>query len=259
MPDFQAWAPQDWSALAAVTTAAVAVVAAVVAYFQVREARRTREEQARPFVVVDIQPSAVGGNILNLVIENVGRTLARDVKIRFSPALKTARPDYDLNNTALIREGIPTLPPARRIEVLFDVSHERLENDLPKRYEATVSFKDARGRPQEALSYVIDVSYLYGALTVDEYGPHHTAKALRGIEKTLGKWTGRQGRLKVWTRDEDEANKLSQVEHDLTGAYPTLSQEPPPEILMAVGRGVIVRTVVRSVRRWFERRDTSDD
>jgi hypothetical protein len=44
------WTSSDWAGL----TFLVLVVAAFVAWRQVKEAQRLREEQARPFVVIDI-------------------------------------------------------------------------------------------------------------------------------------------------------------------------------------------------------------
>lgn len=78
-----AWSPAAWAAFGACGTLVVYVIIAIYAVFQVREARRLREEQARPWVVVDFEP----GWILFLSIENIGRTVATDVHIRFDPPL----------------------------------------------------------------------------------------------------------------------------------------------------------------------------
>ncbi len=250
VPDFRAWDPGDWEAFGTNLTVVVAIVAALFAYRQVKEAQRTRQEQAQPFVVVDIQPKeSVSWRILNLVIENVETTLARDVKIRFTPQIGTSQSGYDLANSALLREGIPTLPPHRRIEVLFDVSFERVKTELPMRYEAEVIFKDSRGRQQDPLNYVIDLGYLCGLQRVEEYGVHHTAKALSEIEKTLKRWTGREDRLNVWTRSEEQRERTERAEYDLTGNRPTLDTDPPPEIALALARNVIVGTFVRTARK----------
>lgn len=66
----------EWTAVGTIATAVVALVAAGFAFAQVREARRTREDQIRPFVVVDLQPNRAWGNALNLVVENVGRRIS---------------------------------------------------------------------------------------------------------------------------------------------------------------------------------------
>jgi hypothetical protein len=39
----------DWTAIAAMGTLSVAIAAGITAFFQLREARRSREEQAQPY------------------------------------------------------------------------------------------------------------------------------------------------------------------------------------------------------------------
>lgn len=78
----------DWAtvtAWAAWATVAVYVVLGIFAWIQVLQARRLREEQARPFVIVDFEP----GFLVYLTVENIGRTMARDVSIRFDKPLES--------------------------------------------------------------------------------------------------------------------------------------------------------------------------
>lgn len=194
------------------TTAVVAVVAAGVGYRQLRVAREAREDQIRPFVVVDIVPSPVWGNFLDLVVENIGLTLARDVRFRFEPELETSQDRYDLADSLLIKQGIPSLPPRRQIRALFDVSHERKTAALPMTYDVTVEYSDAHGKPQPPLRYTIDLQFLFGLMHATEYGLHDAAKALREIDKKIGRWTGSGGRLNVWVRDEDERHRQELTE-----------------------------------------------
>jgi hypothetical protein len=63
-------------------TLVVLVVAAVAAFRQVREAVRTREEESRPYVVVDFETKK---GMFFLVVTNIGRTMARDVRFSFNP------------------------------------------------------------------------------------------------------------------------------------------------------------------------------
>lgn len=248
LPDLAAWQPEDWSTLAAGVTAAVAVAAAVFAFFQVLEARTVREDQARPFVIVDIQPSVVWQNILNLTVENIGKTLARDVRIAFDPPLRSSMKDNDLSNSLMLTEGIPSMPPGRRVTALFDLSHDRLSAGLPLRFRAEVSCKDAHGRKQESLGYTIDLEFLYGLEQVTEYGTHQIADALRKIEKNVAKWTGRGGRLAVYTRDEDALNESERIQRAMTGKYPRLGGARPSELVMLVGRNTLVRLVWQWLR-----------
>jgi hypothetical protein len=78
------WGPNEWTALGTVVTGVVAVAAALVALFHLREVKETRREQTQPYVVVDFVPSRVGHNVLNIAVVNIGSTPARDVRITFA-------------------------------------------------------------------------------------------------------------------------------------------------------------------------------
>lgn len=228
-------------------TAVVAVIAAIFAGYQVKEARRTREAQSQPFVMVDIQPSRVWQNLLMLVVENIGMTLAQDVKITFTPALATSLADSALPQSVLLRDGIPALPPRRRIEVLFDVSHDRLAAKLPLRHDVVVTFKDHRGRDQEPLRYVVDLTFLYDLESVGERNLHHAAKALEEVNKTLKSWSSTRG-LQVSTRSDDARARRDRIEFDLTGHHPSLGRRSPSDLTLVLAGNVLIRTLVRRSR-----------
>lgn len=242
----------EWTAVGTVATALIALGAAIFALLQVRELRRTREEQARPFVVVDIQPGKAWSNLLDLIVENIGTTVAHNVQITFEPPLLQSKDDgYPIGESVLLTEGVAMLPPGRRIRAFFDVSHERSKSDLPMRYDVTVTLRDARGRKQPDQRYVIDLRYLYGLTEIREYGLHDAAKSIREIEKRVQKWADVTGRLRVWVRDEDQKDLEDRIEHELTGHYPSLGRSRPSDLLMTMGRYVLFRI---AFRWWRERR-----
>lgn len=216
-------------------TLIVAVVAARYAARQVREARaqveearrtreqqaeqarreseegtereqRLREEQARPFVVVDFEPSPVWGNIIDIVFENVGKTLARNVRFTFDPPLESsqrARDGYDFAKSALLTSGIPAMPPGKRVTALFDLSHERVNTDLPMAYRVRVDLQDSQERDQEPLEYVLDLNFRYGLRRVESKTVHDVAKSLKEIERATARWTQHFNGVRVWVRNED--------------------------------------------------------
>ena len=65
----------------------VVVAAAIFAWSQLTEARRLREDQTRPFVIVDLDTQI--RPFFDLVVKNIGTTMARDVEIRFEPELQS--------------------------------------------------------------------------------------------------------------------------------------------------------------------------
>jgi hypothetical protein len=83
------WTTKDWAGL----TFLVVAIGAFVAWRQVNEARKLREEQARPFVALDFEPSGAE-NIINLKIANLGKTIACNVKFQFDPPLATVKDEH---------------------------------------------------------------------------------------------------------------------------------------------------------------------
>lgn len=196
-------ATADWGnvpgwlgALASVGTLCVAMAAALIARGQLEHARILREEQARPFVIVDFEPTRAGDmRYMDLVIRNTGGTLARDVNVVFDPPIvSTLDPKGEesdhlataLARTSLLQGGIPTLPPGREYRMLFDDMADRFERkDLPRRYEVTVSMRSER-KIEPTLTQILDLDVYYGYMNVHEYGLHHIAKSLRALAKKLG-------------------------------------------------------------------------
>lgn len=187
LPDLTAWDPADFGAASGVGTLLVAVAATVIARRQLKQARQLREEEAAPAVIVDVLPDETAGFILDLVIENIGRTAARDVKITFDPPVKSATDmaGYELTDWSPLKDGIKTLVPGRRLTAMFDSSVDRYESDLPRQYEVTVECSDSHGRPQQAVQYTIDLEPLYGALHSQVKGVHHLVKEVEKLRKAV--------------------------------------------------------------------------
>jgi hypothetical protein len=218
------WTAEDWTAVATCGTLLVAAVAAAFAIIQVRDARKLREDQARPFVVVDLQSSLASTHLVNLVIENVGKTLARDVRIKFSPAIKSTldTEERKLADSALLRNGVPAMPPGRKITALLDASHQRVRTTLPSKYTATVYCDDANGKPQEPLEYVLDMGIRYGVLNAEVLGVHDIAITLKNMSDHFRQWSDVDG-IRVWARDGDKWDSAQEsiVDEEMPGGTTT--------------------------------------
>ena len=196
-----------WTALAAWTTVGIYIFLGVFAWRQVREARRLREEQARPFVVVDFE---VGLSIV-LTIENLGRTLARDVTIRFdepiemSGFLESATP-YDVNEVRLLREPLPVLPPGKKIRVLFD-SGRRLEMGLPLAFGVTVSYRGPFGRKRFEDRYTLDLG-MYAKTLLPPKGVPELVAEVAVLRQEIQRWRGTGRGPVVRTIDERKRDRI---------------------------------------------------
>ena len=91
-----------------------------------------------------------------------------------------------------ITKGIPTMPPGRVWTALFERGPDRYsDKDLPRSYDAVVTFKDRQGREYD-LRYRLDLDIFFGIRNLGRYDIHHAAEALREIRTTLARWTDGQ-------------------------------------------------------------------
>jgi len=179
---------ENWIAVAASIAAVVTVIISAV---QVRHAKaqsraaleqaeRVHREQNEPYVIVDIQPDGPGSGLLVLIVENIGPTLARDVKITVDPPLVSSAGDkFTERMQRDLARTIPMLPPGRRLKWAFDVSSQRFGSDLPTAFTFTVESKGPFG-DVETLTYLVDITSWQGTMLGERPGAS-LEKALDGI------------------------------------------------------------------------------
>lgn len=194
------WSPEAWTAIAAWTTLAVALAAAIGAFKQLGEARRTREEEAQPYVVVFMEPT-ISPEFIDLVIRNLGKTAAYSVKLTSSPPL--TQTDGSSTTELWLPEEIPVLVPGQEWRTFWNTAIDRKGKDLPTAHAVEVTYTDSRGKPL-TLNSSLDWSVYQGRQWIDQKGLHDAAKALGEIAKVLPKWTNSlNGGLAVYSRDGD--------------------------------------------------------
>jgi hypothetical protein len=190
------WTDISQTAIQAATLFVIAA-AAVVAWWQVREARHLRLEQNRPFVVIDFEREEASRGIL-LKITNIGNSLARDVRFEFDPPLEATWSHVPFNELKMFSDGIPTLPPGKVIQTLFDISVQRFprRDELPDIYKARVRYTDEKGkRPFDEL-ITLDLGIYWNLTFVERRGLHDIYKLLEKMLAEFKKWTaGSRGLL----------------------------------------------------------------
>jgi hypothetical protein len=213
LPDLTAWGSDDFGAAASVGTLLVALAATLIARRQLIQARELREEEAAPFVNVDVMPGARGW-MLDLVIENIGKTLARDVCITFDPPLVTTLDDEDdqLADWSPLKDGVRTLAPGRRLTSIFDSALQRHESDLPRQYEVTVAYTDSRGRHQPTLQQTIDLNPIYGRTYSHEKGLPELVAELAKVRSAIEPITKKRLRVQTYDGPAEDARAAVQRE-----------------------------------------------
>ncbi|URN05496.1 hypothetical protein LUW74_20730 [Actinomadura madurae] len=153
---------------------------------QLELAEKIRREQSEPYIVVDIEPSTIGRNFLVLVIQNIGTTVARDVRFNFTPQLRSARElRLPVADAKIVKNGIPMMPPGRRFEILFDFGPDRYESNLDMTYEVTINADGPHGHIETTSE--IDIGVLYGWHPLWPKGIHEGVQTLENMQKDLAK------------------------------------------------------------------------
>jgi hypothetical protein len=176
-----------WQALSTVVAAGAFIVALIVGYFQLRSARKTRLEQSRPYIVVDLVPGFASPKLIDMVITNIGATPAYDLRVKFDPPPERARedvPEFKLRNARILNKPTPMMAPKREFRMFFDNSIDRYASDLPMSFTVTTTYQDShRTRYTEVTTLDFDVHR--GAMYTEVKSVHDGVKTLEKIAEAL--------------------------------------------------------------------------
>lgn len=191
MNTLTSWTPDQVSAGAAVFSTVGLVVSLFLALRQLKSAQALREDEARPYVIVDLDYSH-GTDMVYLVVANIGKTEARAVQLSFEPPLVQALPEVlrpgaqQLMHSSLLRTGIPEMPPGKRVVAVFDYMHLRVEEELPLTHNVRVEYKDRNGKALTSV-HVIDLEHMRGTRFAKKRDSHDIAEELRMIRQLVWK------------------------------------------------------------------------
>jgi hypothetical protein len=149
---------------------------------------RQLRAQFRPFVVVDLE---IRTPFIQLVVANLGTTMARDVQFKFDPRLESTRDGRPrttpIADVSLFRDGIPSFPPGKRLVLLFDDGRTRTEAQLPDQYKVQVSYRGDpfKRRIQDSITLDIGTYREWGAIRRKDV--HEVAEEIKKLRETLAK------------------------------------------------------------------------
>jgi hypothetical protein len=193
-----------WAAIAAWVGLLLAFAAAGFAWVQLREARRTREEQAQPYVAMYMEPTEADPQAIDLIIKNFGATAARDIHVTIEPPLKQYAGGQvtDIKVPSVIR----TLVPGQDWTTFWDTAIARNDDAIPKHHRATIDFEDARGRKLGPYTFDLDWGAIMDRGYLVTYGMHELAGAVRDIRDLLRN-RGNTDHHRVVAYDGDERDR----------------------------------------------------
>lgn len=160
---------------------------AIATQHMLEEMKESRDQELAPYVVAyfDIP---YGKPLIYFCMKNIGKTVAHNVKLEFTPPLQNSRGN-EIYETALIRDGIGSLPPGYEIKTLFDsaISYYGNEN-LPLNYASKVTYTGGLLNLERATKQNLDLSAFKGLHYTNERGLHDLVckieELVRHIKKT---------------------------------------------------------------------------
>ncbi len=206
----------NWADIAGVIAAAVEALAVVGALIfaarQLSLTRKSREDEAaeasealkarmRPYVVVHLEGAIVSG-VVNIVVENLGRTPAFGITFEVDPPIDGSVRFPE--NLSVLADGIPVLAPSQRLVFIFDWVFDRDES-LPMTWSARTAYLGSDGATFAEMQ-VLDMEHLWGIEQLQRKDMHDVAKELEKIRKELHNWTSSAGGLRV-------VNPIEEVDH----------------------------------------------
>lgn len=120
------------------------------------EMKAARDIETTPYVIVYFDVPH-GKMWADLVVKNIGKGVARNVRMEFRPELVNTE-NHDLMGLPMIRDGIPMMPPEYEIRTTFDFTKRYFDAGLPMHYDVQLTYTGGIGNAPRENECVADLS-----------------------------------------------------------------------------------------------------
>jgi len=171
---------------AAVVSAFVALGAILIAWGQLRGLRQQIESEARPYVTIQVVPGLQGPGSWDLVVQNLGKSLAHGLTIDVGTVEKRDNADYIAEPLKRFLSTELTLVPGARVRVMWSSTFEgTTPAGVQGSRTATLTYwgesdRERRRNPFTETYPIYDAAAGYGMPAPTEGG-----RALNGPDKEL--------------------------------------------------------------------------
>lgn len=169
---------EAWAALGVWVTL---VPLAVFGILQLRDAKRLRHEETRPFIVAELQNRSI---LAILALVNVGPTVARNVRASLPNGLTSSHGALDWLDSPAFTDGVANMAPGTAIRFWFDSFPKRTEADLPMRIPLELEYEGPDGRHYGPERYVLDLS-AYGPALQPDKNMHDLVEQVTRVDKSI--------------------------------------------------------------------------
>ncbi|QRY48137.1 hypothetical protein JVX93_15925 [Mycolicibacterium boenickei] len=183
-----------WTAFGSIAT----VSAAVVAILTLLSLKQDSADRTRPMIVAELKHAVLTRNS-ELLVRNVGQSVARNVKVDFDPPLPCPADGDGEDQVGLLTpflqrrysRVIPTFPPGMVMDNYYQDSAGE-DEPVPDDFTVTISYSDTHGRKytdsyELTTSTIRDQSGSYPSNTDEKGIQRRWVKALEAIARGVGR------------------------------------------------------------------------
>jgi hypothetical protein len=175
----------DTAVLAQVLSSLATFVVAAGILYQGREARRARDDEDRPQIIVDADYT--GRFTTNIVVRNIGHGIAKNITFEFSAPLQSTS-GRDITELPYFKNGINFIAPRTDLPAVWDSYQNVVENlrakGLTEAITITSHYEDRQGERYET-SWTINPLLLEGSGYSDYKGYEDEVQALEDQARAL--------------------------------------------------------------------------
>jgi hypothetical protein len=166
------------------SSTATLIVAAGILY-QGREARKARNDEDRPQIIVDADYT--GRFTTNIVVRNIGHGMAKNITFEFSAPIETTSGE-DITDLPYFKHGITFMAPQRDIPSVWDSYQNVVQNlrakGLTEGITITSRYEDRQGEAYET-EWTINPLLLEGSGYSEYKGYEDEVQALEDQARAL--------------------------------------------------------------------------
>jgi hypothetical protein len=175
----------DIAVLAQVLSSLATFVVAAGILYQGREARKARNDEDRPQIIVDADYT--GRFTTNIVVRNIGRGIAKNITFEFSAPLESTS-GYDITELPYFRNGINFMAPQTDLPAVWDSYHNVVktlkDKDLTEGITIVSKYEDRQGERYQT-TWTINPLLLEGSGYSEYKGYEDEVQALQDQAKAL--------------------------------------------------------------------------
>jgi hypothetical protein len=147
--------------------------------------KEARDQEIAPYIVVSLDVPQ-GEQTLFLIVKNIGKSTARNVKIQFSPKLVDNGGD-DLSELPLLKDGIAAFPPNHELKIFVDSTAAFFfgNNERSLKYETNVSFYGGLKDTQRVFEQTLDLTSIKKMSKMNQRSSHELSKDVDKIAVSI--------------------------------------------------------------------------